>query len=48
MGPVAWIQEKPRESVGMAFLAGVLAGKTSRTNVALANTFISLLLNTSR
>jgi len=48
MGPLAWIREKPRESLGMALLAGMMAGNTSRTNEALANSLISLLLNTSR
>jgi hypothetical protein len=48
MGPVAWIREKPRESLGMALLAGMIAGNTSRTNEALANSLISLLMNTSR
>jgi hypothetical protein len=48
MGPVTWIREKPRESIGMALVAGLLAGKTSKSNEILANTLISLLLNTSR
>jgi hypothetical protein len=48
MGPVTWIREKPRESIGMALVAGLLAGKTSESNEILANTLISLLLNTSR
>jgi hypothetical protein len=48
MGPVAWIREKPRESIGVALVAGLLAGKTSKSNEILANTLISLLLNTSR
>jgi hypothetical protein len=48
MGPVSWIREKPRESIGMALVAGLLAGKTSKSNEILANTLISLLLNTSR
>jgi hypothetical protein len=48
MGPAAFIREKPRETVGMAFVAGMLAGKSSRANEALANTLISLLLNTTR
>jgi hypothetical protein len=48
MGPVTWIREKPRESIGMALIAGMLAGNSSRKNEALANTLISLLVNTSR
>jgi len=48
MGPVAWIREKPRESLGMALLAGMMAGNITRTNEAMANNIISLLLNTSR
>jgi len=48
MGPVAWIREKPRESLGMALLAGMIAGNASRTNEVMANNIISLLLNTSR
>lgn len=48
MGPAAFIRDKPRETVGMAFLAGMLAGKSSRANEALANTLISLLLKTTR
>ena len=48
MGPIAWIREKPRESLGMALLAGMIAGNTSRTNEALANSLISLLMNTPR
>jgi hypothetical protein len=48
MGPVSWIREKPRESIGMALIAGLLAGKTSKSNEILANTLVSLLLNPSR
>lgn len=48
MGPAAFIREKPRESLGMAFVAGMLAGKSSKANEALANTVISLLLNVPR
>ena len=48
MGPVAWIREKPRESLGVALLAGMMAGNTSRTNEVLANSLISLLLNIPR
>ena len=48
VGPVAWIREKPRESLGMALLAGMIAGNASRTNEVMANNIISLLLNTSR
>ena len=48
MGPVAWIREKPRESLGMALLAGMMAGNITRTNEAMANSLISLLLNTPR
>jgi len=48
MGPLAWIREKPRESLGMALLAGMMAGNASKTNEALANSLISLLLNTPR
>lgn len=48
MGPVSWVREKPRESIGMAFVAGMLAGKTSKSNEILAKTLISLLLNTAR
>jgi hypothetical protein len=48
MGPVAWIREKPRESLGMALLAGMIAGNASTTNEVMANNIISLLLNTSR
>ena len=48
MGPAAFIREKPRETIGMAFVAGMLAGKSSRANEALANTLVSLLLNTTR
>lgn len=48
MGPAAFIREKPRESLGMAFVAGMLAGKSSKSNEALANTVISLLLNLPR
>lgn len=48
MGPAAFIREKPRETIGMAFIAGMLAGKSSRANEALANTLVSLLLDTRR
>ena len=48
MGPVTWIREKPRESIGVALIAGLLAGKTSKSNEILANTLVSLLLNPSR
>ena len=48
MGPAAFIRKNPRETVGMAFVAGMLAGKSSRANEALANTLVSLLLNTIR
>ena len=48
MGPVAWIREKPRESLGMALLAGMIAGNASKTNEVMANNIISLLLNSSR
>jgi len=48
MGPAAFIREKPRETIGMAFVAGMLAGKSSRANEALANTLVSLLLDTTR
>jgi hypothetical protein len=48
MGPAAFIRKNPRETVGMAFVAGMLAGKSSRADEALANTLISLLLNTTR
>lgn len=48
MGPVSWIQEKPRESIGMALIAGLLAGKTSKSNEILANTLVSLLLKMPR
>jgi len=48
MGPVSWIKEKPRESIGMALIAGLLAGKTSKSNEILANTLVSLLLKMPR
>jgi hypothetical protein len=48
MGPVTWIREQPRESIGMAFIAGLLAGKTSKSNEILANTLVSLLLKMPR
>ena len=48
MGPVAWIREKPRESLGMALLAGMIAGNATKTNEVMANNIISLLLNSSR
>jgi hypothetical protein len=48
MGPVSWIKEKPRESIGMALIAGLLAGKTSKSNKMLANTLVSLLLKIPR
>jgi hypothetical protein len=48
MGPVPWIQEKPRESIGMALIAGLLAGKTSKSNEILANTLVSLLIKMPR
>jgi hypothetical protein len=44
MGPVSWIREKPRESIGLAFIAGLLAGKTSKSNEILANTLVNLIL----
>lgn len=48
MGPVAWIREKPRQSLGIALLAGMMVGNTSKSKEALARNFISLLLNTPR
>ena len=48
MGPAGWIKEKPRESVGMALIAGLLAGKASKSNEILANTLVSLLLKMPR
>ncbi|MDX2457621.1 MAG: hypothetical protein QNL87_08950 [Gammaproteobacteria bacterium] len=48
MGPVTWIKEKPRESISMALIAGLLAGKTSKSNEVLANTLVSLLLKMPR
>ena len=48
MGPASWIREKPRESIGMALIAGLLAGKTSKSNEILANSLISLLLKMPR
>jgi hypothetical protein len=48
MEPVSWIKEKPRESIGMALIAGLLAGKTSKSNKMLANTLVSLLLKIPR
>jgi len=44
MEPAGWIRNNPRESIGMAFVAGLLAGKTSKSNEILANTLVSLLL----
>jgi len=48
MGPVTLIKEKPRESIGMALIAGLLAGKTSKSNEILANTLVNLLLKMPR
>jgi hypothetical protein len=48
MGPLAWVREKPRESLGIALLAGMMAGNVTRTNEAMANSLITLLLNTPR
>ncbi len=44
MEPAGWIKKNPRESIGTAFVAGMLAGKTSKSNEILANTLVSLLL----
>ncbi len=48
MGPASWIRDKPRESIGMALIAGLLAGKTSKSNEVLANALVSLLLRVPR
>ena len=48
IGPVAWIREKPRQSLGIALLAGMIVGNTSKTQENVANSLISMLINTHR